>query len=777
MEETARRMEAERAECAREGRSRPRMRAQRDAGVRLGSEVGVAVTLLDSSGENAILAGYAVCMKHRVQQAIVAAAVVTAAVCTAAMGAAQQIRTGDGAVLGQPPAVETHPVEDRYGSARITDDYRWLEESKSPETRAFIDAENAYTARYFKGVKVRAHAAEEIEALERVGSWSMPVERGGALYFMKRLADEDQASIYVRRGWAGKDERLIDPATLSRDKNTSISLADVSHDGGLLAYRVRQGGADETTVRFFDTKTGKTLEDELPSGVYYSVDLMPDGKGVFYSRTNAAGSLIYKHVFGTRNAQDTLLFGREFFGEELGPIDLCTASVTDDGHYLVVYVARGVPARREDIVFRDLTKPDAPFTVLVWGLDARFSADYAKGAWYVTTDYKAPKSRVLLADPGVDPSAWKTIVPESDDVLEGASIVGGKLYVKRLHDVQSETEIYSLEGKSLGRMSYDGIGSASGLFGRTGDRYGYFSFQSFIQPPTIYRVDTTTGKREVFAQAKVPFDTKQYELKQVFYTSKDGTRVPMFIAGKKGLKQDGTERLLMTGYGGFKISETPAWNAAWAWWMEQGGWFALPNMRGGGEYGEKWHEQGMFEHKQNVFDDWFGAAEYLIAQKYTSPAQFAITGRSNGGLLMGAAMTQRPELFGAIVCGYPLLDMLRYQKFEQGPHWTTEYGSAENAEQFPYLLKYSPYQNVKKGTAYPAILFFTGDSDTRVDPLHARKMTALMQSANGGTRPIVLHYSLKGGHSAGVSVDQQIEDDADMMSFLWTETGQRGGAQ
>jgi len=293
-----------------------------------------------------------------------------------------------------------------------------------------------------------------------------------------------------------------------------------------------------------------------------------------------------------------------------------------------------------------------------------------------------------------------------------------------------------------------------------------------IQPPTLYRLDTMTGKRDIFAQTKTAFDTSQYELKQVFFKSKDGTQVPMFIAGKKGLKRDGTERLLMTGYGGFNISETPNWNPAWGWWLEQGGWFALPNLRGGGEYGESWHEQGMFEKKQNVFDDWFAAAEYLIANKYTSATHFAISGRSNGGLLMGASITQRPELFSAVWCGYPLLDMLRYQKFLVGSYWKTEYGSSENDKQFSYLLKYSPYHNVKAGTAYPAVMFFTGDNDTRVDPLHVRKMTALMQAASTGGRPILLHYSLSGGHSAGVGVEQQIQDDADQLSFLWTESGQ-----
>jgi prolyl oligopeptidase len=697
------------------------------------------------------------------------------AVLWATIGAAlvaQSIRTGDGLSLNAPPPVEADPVTDNYFGTKIPDRYRWLEDQKSPETRAFIDAQNAYTAHYLKLARVRADAAEDLAALEQVTSWSMPIERGENYYFMKRLSDEGQATLYIRRGWTGKDERLLDPAVISRDPNTSISLRDVSRDGSLIAYSMRQGGADETTVRVFDLKTKKTLEDELPLGLYWSVDFAPDGKGIYYTRTNKQGALLYLHTLGMRNSSDKLIFGHEFYDEPLGPIDLFRSSVTDDGHYLVVDIQRGVPAKREDIVFRDLTKPGAPFQVLVWGLESRFSAIYARSGWYVKSDYKASKGRVLRADPGVAPDAWKTIAPETSDVIDDFSIVGGKVYVERLKDVKSETNVYSLDGTPMGSLEYDGIGSASKVGGRTIDRYGFYSFQSYIRPPTLYRLDTATGKREVFAQPKVPFDTSQYELKQVFYKSKDGTEVPMFIAGKKGLKMDGTERLLMTGYGGFNVSETPAWNPAFAWWIEQGGWFAVPSLRGGGEYGEEWHEQGMFGKKQNVFDDWFAAAQYLIENKYTSPRHFAITGRSNGGLLMGAAMTQHPELFSAVWCGYPLLDMLRYQHFSQGPHWTTEYGSADDQDQFFYLLKYSPYQNVKAGTAYPAVMFFTGDGDTRVDPLHARKMTALMQASSSSGRPILLHYSTTGGHSAGVSVDQKIQDDADQMAFLWTETGQ-----
>jgi prolyl oligopeptidase len=705
---------------------------------------------------------------------------------------AQTIHGRDGITLPPPPAVDATPVSDDYFGTKVVDSYRWLEDAKSIETRNFIDAENAYTERYVKQVGMRSQALDDLDALENVSAARAPIERSGSYFFSKRLAGEQQFSIYVRHGWAepagnsparssgagtsatGKDVRLVDPAKLTRDSNTSVGIEDVSRDGALLAYWEREGGADEATIHVLDVKAAKTLEDELPAARYSGIEFAPDGKSFYYARNEKQGTLLYQHLLGTRNSTDKLVFGREFRGELLGGNDLFSGTVTDDGRYLVIEIGRGVPAKRVDIVFRDLTKPNSPFDVLVWGLDSRFDAIYFKGAWYVKTDYQAPKGKILKAYPGILPDVWPTVVPEGPNVIDDWSIVGGKIYVNRLKDVKTETSVYALDGKPAGTVEFDGIGSASGVDGRTTDRYGYVSFSSFIVPPVIYRLDTVTGKREVFFQSKAPFDSSQYELKQVFFKSKDGTQVPMFIAGQKGLKMDGTERLLMTGYGGFNLNMTPYWNPAFAWWLQQGGWFALPNLRGGGEYGETWHEAGMFDKKQNVFDDWFAAAEYLIANKYTSPQHFAITGRSNGGLLMGASITQRPELFSAVWCGYPLLDMLRYQKFKVGYYWTTEYGSAENAKQFPYLLKYSPYQNVKPDTKYPAVMLFTGDSDTRVDPLHARKMTPLLQSASTSGRPILLHYSLSGGHSAGVSVDQQVQDDADQLTFLWTETGQSG---
>ena len=712
----------------------------------------------------------------------------------AAQSAQEPIHGGDHIHLPPPPETDKVPVVDNYFGTKITDDYRWLEDAKSTETRDFLDKQIAYTDRYLKQARIRPEFSDNLDALIHVTSWTTPIQRGDSYFFLKRLSGEEQASIYVRHGWAasatskpaakpqksgqvndepGKDIRLIDPASLSRDTNTSVSLLDVSQDGSQLVYGVRQGGADEEEIHFFNLKTRKSSEETLPSARYNSVDLAPDLTGVFYSRFTHKGSLLYFHKFGTRLSSDPLLFGREFRGEPLAEMDLIGARVTDDGHYLVVTINRGVPAKRVDIVFRDLRKPETPFDILVWSFESRFAPLYANGEWYIRTDYKAPNGRILKAMPGIAPEAWDTIVPEGPDVIDSANIVGNKLFVHRLKDVQSSTAIYTLQGKAIGSIPDDGIGVTSGLSGTVKDRYGFYSFQSYIHPPTIYRYDTTTGKQEIFAQPKTPFDSSEYELKQVFYKSKDGARIPMFIAGKKGLKIDGSERLLMTGYGGFNLSETPDWNPLWAAWMAQGGWFAVPNLRGGGEYGEAWHKQGMFEKKQNVFDDFYAAAEYLIANKYTSTPHFAISGRSNGGLLMGAAMTQRPDLFGAIWCGYPLLDMLRYQKFEMGRLWTSEYGSAENEKDFPYIRKYSPYQNVKAGTAYPAIMFFTGDSDTRVDPLNARKMAPLMQASSTSSRPILLHYSLKGGHSAGVSAAQLIDDYADQLAFLWTETGPR----
>jgi prolyl oligopeptidase len=687
-----------------------------------------------------------------------------------------QVQGKDGITLPAPPAVAKHPVTDVYHQANgpdvsVTDDYRWLEDGKSPETRAFITAENAYTQQYLDQLKILPQVRTQMAALLRVDQMSTPIRRpGDRLFFTRRLADEDQGSIYMRTGLHGSDERLIDGTRMSADGNTSVNLIGVSKDGSILIYGVRVGGADEAEVHFFDVNARKPLPDVLPSARYSDVQLTLDDKTVYYSRYyQHQGPRVFSHTMGSRT-EDTQLLGGSYRGEPLNEIDYIGVEVTENGHFLIMTIDRGVPARRVDVLLKDLRVRDAPIVPLVYGVDSRFEPLVDGDTIYVDTDLNAPNHRIVRAEMGVKPEAWPTVIPEAKDVLESVNIVGGHFFVLRLKDVKSELSIYRLGGKPTGTIDFPGIGAGSGLSGRPDDHDGFYTFTSFILPPTIFHYDIASGRSDVFYASKVPFDSSDYELKQVFYTSKDGTRVPMFIAGKKGLKRDGTERLLMTGYGGFALSELPVWNPEYAWWMEQGGWFALPNLRGGDEYGENWHKAAMFAHKQNVFDDWFAAAEYLLREKYTSPEHFAIRGRSNGGLLMGASMTQRPELFGAIWCGYPLLDMLRYQKFLVARTWTTEYGSAEDPADFAYIDKYSPYQHVVGGTKYPAIMFFTGDGDTRVDPMNARKMTPLMQGATSSGRPVLLHYSLKGGHSAGVSQTQLVEDYADEMAFLWTET-------
>jgi prolyl oligopeptidase len=684
------------------------------------------------------------------------------------------VKGGNGIVLPPPPPTEAKPVTENIHGTTLTDPYRWLEDAKSPETRAWIGQQMKYTEQYLSQVKIRPEIVQELAKLERVESYSIPIERGGDYFFKKRLADENQGSIYVRRGLHGRDDRLVDATKLSADQNTSVQINDISKDGTLLVYGIRSGGADEESVHILDlTKNdaagNRELPDSLPSARYSGIQLSPDKQGLYYARFDPAGTLVFYHKLGSP-AGDELIFGKSFGGESFGPMQLIGAEITENERYLMITVVHGVPPKRVDIYMKDLRRPDSPIRPVIHGIDNRFTPVNYGDDLYVLTDRDAPNYRVVkvqIANP--QPEHWTSIVPEGQDVISGLTVVGGKLFVTGVHDVLTETRIFTLEGKETGRIAYPALGAATELYGREDASEGFYSFESFVIPPTLYRYDVKTGKTDIFAKPTVPFASDEYEVKQVFYQSKDGTRVPMFISSKKGLKRNSNTPTLMSAYGGFLINLTPGWNPEYAWWMEQGGFFAQPNLRGGGEYGEKWHQAGMFEHKQNVFDDFFAAAQYLVDEKYTSTQRLAIRGRSNGGLLMGAAMTQHPEMFGAIWCGYPLLDMIRFQKFLVGKWWTAEYGSADNPDQFPYLLKYSPYQNVKPGMKFPAIMFNTGDSDTRVDPLHARKMTALVQADNASHRPILLHYQTISGHSAGVSITQAIDDTADELAFLWNE--------
>jgi len=683
----------------------------------------------------------------------------------------KEVHGAHGITLPPPPATEVKPVTDEVSGHSLTDPYRWLEDQKSPETRAWIDSQMKYTQDYLSQVKVRPEIVKRLTELEHVETVGIPIERSGTYFFNKRLPDENQSSIYVRKGLHGSDERLIDATRLSADQNTSVHINDVSKDAALLVYGVREGGADEQTVHLLDVPSRKDLADVLPKARYSGVSLAPDEQGLYYSKYEPSGTLVYYHRIGQPVDSDQLIFGKEFKGETFGQMELINAEVTENGRYLIIGVSHGVPAKREDIYAKKIRAADAPIREVIHGIDSRFTPVNYEDDLYVLTDYQADNYRVVkisIADPA--PDKWRTIVPESKDAISDLSIVGGKLFVTGLHDVVTQTRIFNPDGKQVGAISYPTLGSASEMRGREDSNHGFYTFESFNIPPAVYHYDVTTGKTEVFAKPKVPFNSDQYEVKQVFYNSKDGTRVPMFIASKKGLKRSASVPTLMYAYGGFLLSQTAHWNPEYAWWIEQGGFYAQPNLRGGGEYGEAWHKAGMFEKKQNVFDDFFAAAEYLVKNKYTSPEHLAIRGRSNGGLLMGAALTQRPDLFAAVWVGYPLLDMIRFQKFLVGRWWTSEYGSADNPDQYSYLIKYSPYQNVKPGTKYPAIMLNTGDSDTRVAPLHARKMTAELQADDGSGRPVLLHYETNAGHSSGVSIQQLVNDTADELAFLWNET-------
>ena len=670
-----------------------------------------------------------------------------------------------------PPPTPVHPVTDTLHGVAITDPYRWLEDQNSPETRAWLDAQIRYTQTFLSRIPVRDKVKQRLEQLSRIDSYGFPTERHGRYFFGRRLANENRGSICIRTGLDGKDEVLVNPADIGKDETTTVFLAGVTRDGKLLTYGIRHGGEDEEEYRILNLETRQLLADSLPRARYFGMSIKEDQSGFFYSRYaitagSTAGSRVFYHAMGKPAAED-----REIFGEGHGPDTIIGAELSEDGRYLLITVDIGVPPKKTEVWVQDVTA-GGPLRPIVNDVDAEFRPFIRGDQIYLWTNWNAPNWRILAANLR-DPARakWKEIVPESKWPIDSATGVAGRLFVKYLEDVNSRVKQYDPSGKYLGDMKLPGIGSVFGPEGLWESDEAFFYYTSFADPGAIYRYTPSRELEQVWFRAAVPIKPEDFEVKQVWYESKDKTRVPMFLVYRKGLQLDGHRPVFLTGYGGFASSEVPAFSQAAAVWTEMGGVFAQPNLRGGGEFGEKWHRAGMFEKKQNVFDDFIAAAVWLVANHYTEPRKIAIEGVSNGGLLVGAAITQRPDLFGAAVCGYPLLDMLRYQKFKVGSYWVTEYGSADDPKQFAYLRLYSPYHNVHQGTKYPAVLFMSGDFDTRVDPLHARKMTALMQSSTGGDKPILLKYDTKSGHSGGKPVNQQIEDDADWISFLWEKVG------
>ena len=667
-----------------------------------------------------------------------------------------------------PPPTTAEPVTEMIHGVKITDPYRWLENQNSPETRAWLESQEKYARAYLDAIPGRDQLRRTFEGLLKIDSISMPMARHGRYFFSRRLASEDRGSIVMRQGFGGKDEVLIDTAKIANDPTTSVQLWGVSEDGKLVAYGVRRGGEDETEIRLIDADTRQPVSDVLPRARYFAFAIKPDKSGIYYSRfTPAKGGRVFYHKIGDAIERDELIFG-----EGYSPQSIIVTGISEDGRWLFTSAADGVPAKKTELWVQDLANHGA-WTNIVKE-EGEWAPEFAGDSLLLTTNWKAPNSRIFRVDlKNPAREHWKEIVPESKLALDGSSAVGGRLFVSYLENVVTRIRQFDLDGKPLGDLALPGIGTSGAPFGRWSSDEAFLNFTSFVEPSTAYRFSVSTGKRDLWFRPTIPIETGNIESKQIWYTSKDGTKVPMFLVHRKGLKLDGNNPVLLTGYGGFALASQPAFSAIAAWWAEKGGVFAVANIRGGGEFGEAWHKAGMFEHKQNVFDDFVAAAEWLIQNKYTRTAKLGIRGGSNGGLLMGAMMTQRPDLFGAIVCGNPLLDMLRFQKMSVGAWWTSEYGSADDPEQFQYIYKYSPYQNVKKGTKYPAIMFVSGDFDSRVDPAHARKMTAMMQWANASGNPIILRYDTKGGHTGIGNVSKTVEEQVDQMAFLCDRLGVR----
>ncbi|MBZ5687954.1 MAG: prolyl oligopeptidase family serine peptidase [Acidobacteriia bacterium] len=705
---------------------------------------------------------------------------------------AHDSKSTDKAAPAAPPKAEAKPVVDIYHGTKVTDNYRWLEDGNSPETQKWVADEMAYTRALLDPLPGRDAIHKRLTELLSIGSITTPVIAGKHYFYTKREGMQNQPVLYVRDGLNGPDRVLVDANQLAADGTIALDWFQPSDNGKYVAYGTSQSGSEMSTLHIVETKTGTTLPDTIERTRAASIAWLHDNSAFYYTRYPKKGDVpagqemynrhVFFHELGSDPETDDLIFG-----EGRDPEDWPSVFLSNDGRWLLIHVSQGWT--KSELFLMDMQGKNPP-SRLTTGKDFNYGAEVYDGKVYITTNEGAPRYRLFVTDAGnFDREAWKEIIPQTDAVLQNVSVYSGKLFVQYEQNATSQLKLFDPDGKKISDISLPGIGSVFGTGGKWNHDEAFFGFHSFTVPPSIYLIDLkpTTVKTSgleanaafvsaLWSKVDAPsIDPSAYEVAQEWYKSKDGTRVPMFIVRKKGLAKNGKNPTLLTAYGGFNISLTPSFSRTAYLWMEHGGVFAVANLRGGAEFGEDWHRAGMLEKKQNVFDDMIAAAEHLISEKYTDKNHLAIQGGSNGGLLMGAMMTQRPDLFRAVVCQVPLLDMLRYQNFQIAKLWIPEYGSAENAEQFKWLYAYSPYQHVKAGVEYPAILFMTGDFDTRVDPMHAKKMAALMQAEakNGAskTRPILLRIESKAGHGAGKPVTKQIEEFTDVYSFLFSQLG------
>jgi len=695
--------------------------------------------------------------------------------CVAA--AAQQ--NGGVSKLNYPVAPSSNQVDDYHG-VKVADPYRPLEDPDSAASRQWIEAENKLTFGYLDTIPSRPKIHARLTELFNYERYSVPTEHGGRYFYVHNTGLQNQAVFYWLSALDAEPRLLLDPNTLSADGTVAVSGVSYSEDGQLMAYALSTSGSDWVEWHVREVSTGKDLPDVVKWSKFSGAAFTKDARGFFYSRYDEpkAGSALrdtnyyqklYFHKLGTPQSADELIYKRDD-QKEWG----FGGAVTDDGHYLILYVSVGTDPRNR-VYYKDLTKPASPVVPLMDKMDAAYNfVDNDGPVFWFVTNQGATLSRLVeveLRQP--EPEHWKTIVPESADKLEFASMVDHKFIASYLKDAHTEVKVFDRSGKFLRTVELPGIGTAGGFGGRREQRYTFYSYTSYATPATIYRYDVATGKSTVFRQPNVKFHPEDYETRQVFYSSKDGTRVPMFITSKKGLKLDGTNPTLLYGYGGFDVPLTPGFSVGSLVWMEMGGVYAVANLRGGGEYGEPWHLAGTKLRKQNVFDDFIAAGEWLIANHYTVSSKLAIQGGSNGGLLVGACMAQRPELYGAALPAVGVMDMLRFHKFTIGWAWTSDYGSSDNAEEFAAIYKYSPLHNIKAGVQYPATLIMTADHDDRVVPAHSFKFAATLQADQAGPAPVLIRIQTKAGHGAGKPISKTIDEITDAWGFLVKSLGMK----
>ncbi|MGB7058717.1 MAG: prolyl oligopeptidase family serine peptidase [Geitlerinemataceae cyanobacterium] len=667
---------------------------------------------------------------------------------------------------------ETRKIDrvDEYHGVTVADPYRWLEDPDSDETKAWVDAQNRVTFGYLEQIPQRDRLKERITQLWNYEKYSTPFKEGNRYFYFKNDGLQNQSVLYVLPSLDGEPRVLLDPNTLSEDGTVALSSYAISEDGNFLAYGLSSSGSDWQEWKVRDIETGEDLADRLQWIKFSGASWTHDNRGFFYSRYDEPNEStqyedinyfqkLYYHRLGTEQSEDLLIYDRPD-EKEWG----FRGFVTEDGNYLIISVWKGTEPKNL-LFYKDLTTSDSPVLELISEFEAEYSfIDNEGSVFWFRTDLDAPRGRLIAID--TETGEPTEIIPQTDDVLEGVGVLNNQFITSYLKDARSQVKIFHLDGSFVREVNLPGIGSVGGFGGKRHDTETFYSFTGFTAPRTIYRYDFTTGESTVFRQPNVDFDPTEYTTQQIFYTSKDGTRVPMFITHKKELELNGKNPTYLYGYGGFNISLTPSFSVGQLVWMELGGVLAIPNLRGGGEYGEAWHQAGTKLKKQNVFDDFIAAAEWLIANGYTNAGQLAIGGGSNGGLLVGACMTQRPDLFAAALPAVGVLDMLRFHKFTIGWAWCSDYGSPDNPEEFNALYAYSPLHNLKPGTAYPATMITTADHDDRVVPAHSFKFAAALQAADGGQNPLLIRIETKAGHGAGKPTAKVIEEIADKWGFL-----------